>query len=159
MGHGVKVRSGVDARRAIAAADMTTGLAYAEMDPVPLARSQAVLATVRGRNRIGDLVDMAAQRCDHEVAPCGSEGMAHGKSDRGVPFPWARAPAGALHPVTGNDPCCQPIVPGAPALGTGAVLIGGAAHVVASGSKPYQVADVENQTNQQVPVFDDAAAR
>jgi hypothetical protein len=59
-------------------------------------------------------------------------------------------------PVIGNDPCCQPIVPGAPALAVGDVTIGGATHEVASGSKPYQVA--ENQTNQHVPDFESAAS-
>ena len=49
------------------------------------------------------------------------------------------------------------MVPGDPALGGGALESCCAVHVVASGSYPYQVADVENQTYQHVPDVDSAA--
>jgi hypothetical protein len=59
--------------------------------------------------------------------------------------------------VVGNEPSCQPTVPGAAAPGNGAFGSGRARHETALGSSPNLVADVENQTNQQVPDLDLAA--
>src|SRR5580700_8752320 len=52
-------------------------------------------------------------------------------------------PLVGCHPVIGNEPCCQPVVCGDPALALGAPAIGSASHDVASGWNPYHVAEVE----------------
>src|ERR1039458_386696 len=132
------MRGGVSSRGAVAATHMTAGLTHAEMDPIPPTCGDAVLASRRGGIGILDLINVSAHRLAHmslHTCPSGTEpgrGLVVGRvrgaltilivkhtgsTDAGGSVGWR----GGRYPMIGNDPCCQPIIPGDPDPAMGAV--------------------------------------